>query len=173
MSSTKLAVKQQGRRKTLAVFVNLRYNDRSTCTIVQLALGRTMDIVIDTSAIIAVIANEPERDALIELTKGADLIAPLSVHWEIGNALSALLRRDRATFPVAIQAIETYQQIPIRFVDVELDESIRIAHAQGISAYDAYLIRCARKYRSPLVSLDRYLVECAVRAGVQVLEVNQ
>ena len=43
-----------------------------------------MDIVVDTSVIIAVIANEPQRDILIDLTKGADLLAPPSVHWEIG-----------------------------------------------------------------------------------------
>ncbi|MEW6381640.1 MAG: type II toxin-antitoxin system VapC family toxin [bacterium] len=29
-----------------------------------------MNVVVDTSVIIAVIANEPERKALIELTKG-------------------------------------------------------------------------------------------------------
>jgi uncharacterized protein with PIN domain len=34
-----------------------------------------MDVTVDTSVIIAVIANEPEKDALIELTKGVDLIA--------------------------------------------------------------------------------------------------
>ena len=36
-----------------------------------------MDIVIDTSIIVAVIAHEPQRDALIELTRGADLLAQL------------------------------------------------------------------------------------------------
>jgi len=39
-----------------------------------------MNIVIDASVIIAVIANEPEKETLIELTKGANLIAPYSVH---------------------------------------------------------------------------------------------
>ncbi len=52
-----------------------------------------MDIVLDTSVIIAVIANEPEKRVLIRLTKGAELIAPQSVHWEIGNAFSAMLKR--------------------------------------------------------------------------------
>ena len=43
-----------------------------------------MDIVVDTSVIMAVITNEPEKDALIEVTRGVDLIAPPSVHWETG-----------------------------------------------------------------------------------------
>ena len=130
-----------------------------------------MDIVVDTSVIIAVIANEPERHALIELTTGAELIAPHSVHWEIGNALSAMLRRERVKVEQAIQAVRLYQQIPIRFVDVELEESLKIADTLGIYAYDAYLIRCALKYKSPLISLDRKLVNAAKEMKARVIEV--
>lgn len=132
-----------------------------------------MDIVVDTSVIMAVIANEPEKDALIELTRGVDLIAPPSVHWEIGNAFSAMLRRKRTTLALALKAIDMYEEIPIRFVEVELDHSLRLADALGIYAYDAYLIRCAQKYRSPLLSLDAYLADCARRTGVKMLEVGQ
>ena len=130
-----------------------------------------MDIVVDTSVIIAVIASEPEREALVELTTGADLIAPHSVHWEIGNAFSAMLRRERVRVEQAIQAIRLYQQIPIRFVDVELEESLQIADTLGIYAYDAYLIRCALKYKSPLISLDRKLVNAAKEMKARVMEV--
>jgi predicted nucleic acid-binding protein len=132
-----------------------------------------MDMVIDTSAIIAVIANEPEKEALVELTTGADLIAPRSVHWEIGNAFSAMLRRERIKVEQAIQAIKLYQQIPIRFVDVELEETLKIANVLGIYTYDAYLIRCALKYRSPLISLDRNLVNAAKEMKVKVIEVRK
>ena len=130
-----------------------------------------MDIVVDTSTIIAVIANEPEREALVELTTGADLIAPHSVHWEIGNAFSAMLRRERVKVEQAIQAIRLYQRIPIRFVDVELEESLQIADTLGIYAYDAYLIRCALKYKSPLISLDRKLINAAKEMKARVIEV--
>jgi len=130
-----------------------------------------MNIVVDTSVIIAVIANEPQKEALAELTTGADLIAPHSVHWEIGNAFSAMLRRERIKVEQAIQAIKLYQQIPIRFVDVELEEAIQIASALGIYAYDAYLIRCALKYQSPLISLDRNLIHAAREMKAKVIEV--
>jgi predicted nucleic acid-binding protein len=132
-----------------------------------------MDMVIDTSAIIAVIANEPEKEALVELTTGADLIAPRSVHWEIGNAFSAMLRRERIKVEQAIQAVRLYQQIPIRFVDVELEETLKIADALGIYAYDAYLLRCALRYRAPLISLDRNLVNAAQEMKVKVIEVKK
>ena len=132
-----------------------------------------MDMVVDTSAIIAVIANEPEKEALVELTTGADLIAPRSILWEIGNAFSAMLRRERIKVEQAIQAVKLYQQIPIRFVDVELEETLKIADALGIYAYDAYLIRCALKYRAPLISLDRNLVHAAKEMKVKVIEVRK
>ena len=52
---------------------------RASCTIVR------MDVVTDTSVIIAVITNSPEKDALAEVTRESALVAPASVHWEIGN----------------------------------------------------------------------------------------
>ena len=128
-----------------------------------------MDIVVDASVLIAVIANEPQRDILIELTKGANLLAPPSVHWEISNAFSAMLRRNRITLAQALRAIEIYQDIPIRFADVELKDSLMIAAQLNIYAYDAYLIRCALKYNAPLISLDQNLVRAAQRIDIEVV----
>ena len=53
-------------------------------------LGVILKVVVDISVIIAVIANEPERTAIIEVTKGGLLTAPSSVYWEVGNAFSAM-----------------------------------------------------------------------------------
>lgn len=133
---------------------------------------RTMKTVVDTSVIIAVIANEPEKPVLVQLTKGAELVAPHSVHWEIGNAFSAMLRRKKITLDEALKALDAYGKIPIGFLDVELELSLRIADQLGIYAYDAYILRCSEKYRAPLVSLDRYLVDCAKSMGIRVMEVQ-
>ena len=131
------------------------------------------NLVIDTSVIIAVIANEPERDVLLQHTQGTNLIAPHSVHWEIGNALSSMFKRHRISLDQARQALSVYQQIPLRFVDVELDASLRIADEMNIYAYDAYLIRAALKYRSPILTLDKYLIQCAKQMKASVIEVQK
>jgi len=120
-----------------------------------------MNIVVDTSAIIAVIINEPSKPAIIQATQQANLLAPTSVHWEIANTFSAMFRRNRIRLDNALQAITIYQQIPIRFVDVELIESLQIASQLNLYAYDGYLLRCAQKYHAPLLSLDRTLQEAA------------
>lgn len=130
-----------------------------------------MQIVIDASAIIAVIANEPEKKVLLKLTTGADLIAPVSIRFEIGNAFSAMLKRSRITLAQALAAVALYQNIPIRFVEIELPVSLEIADQLSIYAYDAYLIRSAEKYRAPLLTLDKALQHHARSYGVKVLEV--
>ena len=130
-----------------------------------------MNIVIDTSAIIAVITNEPQKARLIQQTQGAILISPRSVEWEIGNAFSAMLKRKRITLEQAISAVSVFRQIPVRFVDVELDEAIKIAAELNIYAYDAYIIRCAQKHKSSLLTLDAGLIEAAKRGSVTTIEV--
>ena len=51
-----------------------------------------MDIVIDISALIAVIVGAPERSRIVEITTGNTLIGPGSIPWEIGNAFSAYVQ---------------------------------------------------------------------------------
>lgn len=104
-------------------------------------------MVIDASVIIAVIANEPERDAVLAQTRRANLIAPASVHWEISNAFSAMLRRNRTTLAAVEQALDLYADIPIRYVDIELRAALRLANELRIYAYDAYLLACAQAHR--------------------------
>lgn len=130
-----------------------------------------MEIIVDASVLIAVIANEEQKPILIEMTREADLIAPASTHWEIGNAFSAMLKRQRITLAQALQAIEIYERIPLRFVEIELREALGLAAELNIYAYDAYLLRCATKYRAPLLTLDAQLVRLARQKGIAVLEV--
>ena len=131
-----------------------------------------MKYIVDASAIIVVIANEPEREQLIQITKGADLLAPVSIHWEIGNAFSAMIKRERITLQQAFEALESYRKIPIRFTDVELGETLSIVAEHRIYAYDAYLIRCAVKYKAALITLDQKLAQVAEKMGVAIVEIK-
>ncbi len=136
-----------------------------------LLICESMNVAIDTSVIIAIIVDEPKKPAIIRQTKGMALITPESVEWEIGNAFSAMLKRNRIDIPKAIEAINIYQQLPIRFANVEIEEAIKLAGQLDIYAYDAYLIRCAMKYQCPLLTLDHGLRYAAGRANVTLIEV--
>ena len=129
-----------------------------------------MSVVVDTSVILAVVLNEPTKTALIRQTIGTELVAPASLHWEVGNALSAMLKRNRLTLEEAHQALLAYHQIPIRFLDVTLDDAVTIAAQFAIYAYDAYFIACARAQSVAIITLDNGLSVAAQTAGVKVLE---
>lgn len=128
-------------------------------------------VVVDTSVIIAVITNESHKSKLLTVTQGKELIAPSSLHWEIGNAFSAMFKRQRITLAQAISAIETYQKIPIRFQESRLRPVLELSHQLEIYAYDAYFLECALRFNIPLLTLDSGLVNAAKRAGVIVEEV--
>jgi predicted nucleic acid-binding protein len=95
------------------------------------------------------------------------------VHWEVGNAFSALLKRRRLKLPEVQVALTAYGQIPIRFVDVDLASALEWADRFGLYAYDAYLMACARRQRAPLLTLDARLGRAAQQAGVELLEIPE
>ena len=131
-----------------------------------------MDIIIDTSAILAVVANEPEKAALIRITRGATLVAPSSVHWEIGNAISAMFKRKFIELPEALGLVDAYSSIPIRLVDVPLRQAAELSKRLNIYAYDAYVIGCAINQRAPIVSLDGVMNERAKSLNLSTIEIG-
>ena len=130
-----------------------------------------MRIVVDTSVIIAVIADEPEKARLIELTKGSTIVAPPSIKWEIGNAFSAMMKKARIGLEQAVEAIEIYQEISLEIVEINLKDAIRLAGKYNIYAYDAYILQCSIENDIPLISLDQDLINIAKQEGVQLIEV--
>jgi predicted nucleic acid-binding protein len=130
-----------------------------------------MDIVIDTSALIAVIVGEPERNKIIEFTAGNTLIGPGSIPWEIGNAFSALFKQNRLTIDEAQKGLKIFNSIPLRFVEPDFYNALRLSKKVNMYAYDAYFLDCAIRYKSPLLTLDHKLKLAAQNINVETLEV--
>ena len=131
-----------------------------------------MQIVIDTSAVMAVILNEDSKPAIVEATIDTTLSAPGSLHWEVGNALSSLLKRRRITLEEALIALLAYQSISLRMVDVDLEVVLKLADEMGIYAYDAYMLVCADSLKSPLLTLDKSMMRLAQDKGLKLMEVG-
>ena len=131
-----------------------------------------MRIVIDASAVVAVILNEPTRAEIIEATKGVEIISPTSLPWEVGNALSANLKRNRLTLDQALKACQSYHQIKVRLVDVNLEQALRLSKELNIYAYDAYVLCCAADHNAPLLCLDALMCRWAKAYGIEIIEVE-
>jgi predicted nucleic acid-binding protein len=52
-----------------------------------------MEVIADARAIMAVIVKEPERDLVIQLTKGAVILSPDMVKYEIANGLTKMMKK--------------------------------------------------------------------------------
>ena len=131
-----------------------------------------MEIVIDTSAILAVIGDQPEKADLVRLTRGASLVAPPSVHWEVGNALSAMFKRRAIGVNEALLLLEVYAAIPIRMTEVALQQAVKLSAKLNVYAYDAYVLACAINQRAPLLTLDVGLKARAHELKLEILEVK-
>ena len=129
-----------------------------------------MEITVDTSAIMAVILNEPSKPKLLEQTRGAELVSAPTLPWEVGNSLTALFKRARIDLDQAKGALQSFREIPVRLAEIDLETSVEMARKQGIYAYDAYMLECARQYRTPLLSLDGPQRQVAINLGIEVLE---
>lgn len=132
-----------------------------------------MVITIDTSALLAVLLNEKHKPAIIKATKGHDLQAPISLDAEVGNALSAMFKRERLRLKEAEQVFSQFVGIPIRRTKLRLTEATKLAHTHNIYAYDAYVLDCARQYRSPLLSLDDQLIAIGKKLELNLLKVSK
>ncbi|HIJ65326.1 MAG TPA: type II toxin-antitoxin system VapC family toxin [Candidatus Hydrogenedentes bacterium] len=131
-----------------------------------------MKIVADTNAFLVVALEEPEKGALIALTAGHDLIAPEVLPFEVGNALTTLMRRRRLRPDQLTSVWEAAQRIPVELRRIDVRSALVIAGRFGIYAYDAYFIECAIHSRAPLLTLDQQMIRVARELSVETLELE-
>lgn len=141
-----------------------------TCAIVQL-MAKSKEIVVDASVVLAVILNAPEKEGIIECTEGRDLASPGCLKWEIGNAFSAMLKRKRLNKIQVQQALDTFLAIPIKEVEVNLNEALKICGSWNIYAYDAYYMVVSKRLSRPMLTLDNRMAEVAKQEGIEVEEI--
>jgi predicted nucleic acid-binding protein len=129
-----------------------------------------MNIIMDASAIITMVIDEPEKDLIVNLTKDMDLLSPEMVPFEIGNALTRLKRRHILNNEEVIEAYNVYKNIPLRFIEVNVENALKIACQYNIYAYDAYYLEAAFRLKLPLLTLDRPMKDIARRMKLDILE---
>ena len=130
-----------------------------------------MNIVIDTSAIIAVLINERSKNSIIRTVTGCTLIAAQTIDAEIGNAISAMFKRKRINLIQAEKVIKNYNQIAIRKEKIRILEAIKLSLELNIYAYDAYVLDTALKFKAPILTLDKELESKAKELNIEILEI--
>ncbi len=129
-----------------------------------------MNIISDTNIFLAVVLDEPEKDKIIQLTSKANAISPDVLPYEVGNALSAMVKRKKLTESEALAALEGVRSIPVRLVSVDIHKALKIALEYNIYAYDAYFLQCAKQLSYPLITLDQKMKQVAYKLKIEVVE---
>jgi predicted nucleic acid-binding protein len=131
-----------------------------------------MEIVLDASAIIAVIADEPEGYEVINLTQNCNIVSPNVLPFEICNSLTRMVKKgiidnkEKRT-----DLINSFQKIPIKFVENDLKKIIEIVWIYKIYAYDAFYLETARKLNLPLLTFDNGMRKIRKDIGITILGV--
>ena len=107
---------------------------------------------------------------IIRLTEGYDLVAPEVLPFEIGNALTTMMKKNALKTDEVVFAWDMVQHIPVELRRIDIRAALNIATECNIYAYDAYFLECALNLRSPLLTLDRRMKEIAQKIGIQVME---
>lgn len=130
----------------------------------------TVMVVADTNIFLAVALNEPEKADIVRLTLGRVLVAPDVLPYELGNALTAMMRKRFLESDQVAVAWGEIQRIPVELRRIDIRRALELAGRFNIYAYDAYFLDCARSCRCPLLTLDRGMRSVAREAGITLLE---
>ncbi|MCK4603984.1 MAG: type II toxin-antitoxin system VapC family toxin [Deltaproteobacteria bacterium] len=129
-----------------------------------------MKIVADTNTFIAVALEEPEKRQIIQFTVGKELVAPEVLPFEVGNALTAMVKKRVLDPNEVISAWDAVQTIPVELRRIDIQAALGLAVRFNIYAYDAYFIECAVSLRCPILTLDHRMKMVARDVGIRILE---
>ena len=129
-----------------------------------------MEILVDACAIMAVIAEEPEGAAVLRLTRGATIISPSILPFEIANALTKMMKKK--VIDNKDNMIKIYQQfkrVRVKTVEVIIEKSLEIAWKYKIYAYDAFYLEAAKRLNLPLLTFDSNMNRIGALMGITLL----
>ena len=116
-------------------------------------------IVVDTSALAALVFHEPEGDAIRRRLEGATVYAPALLRYELANTAWKKIREQPADAVKILTAlaIALDDRSGLIWQDVDAADVVLLAEATRTTAYDASYLWLAGSLGADLVTLDRRL----------------
>jgi predicted nucleic acid-binding protein len=116
-----------------------------------------MPVVIDSSALVDLVAQTDRAPAVAQAVGATDMVAPDVVNPEVLSVLLRLERTGTLSARRAVQAVDDLMDAPVRrFSTLPLLAEAWTLRA-NVSAADACYVVLARILRCPLVTADRKL----------------
>ena len=120
--------------------------------------------VVDASAMGALLFGEPDGAAVAKRLRGARLIAPALLPFEIASVCLNKMRRHPEQRDALMVAFGMLDRMEVGVGEVDHGEALVLAERSGLTVYDASYLWLARRMRAALVTLDGQL-EAALARG--------
>jgi len=125
---------------------------------------------LDASAIIAVIADEPESQIVINCTQDATIVSPNIISCETANALTRMMRKNVIISEEQMNGlVKNFKRIPIKIVNIDIEKTLEIAWHYKIYAYDAFYLETAKRLQLPILTFDGGMKKIAKELGLNIL----
>jgi len=122
-----------------------------------------MAVVVDASAIGAIMFDEPDAAMLSAHLEGQTLLAPALIDFELSNLALKKSRKRPDQLPQIFSSLQAALALPISRIAVPGAEAFALAAETGLTAYDASYLWLARSRDAELVTLDSELARFAPR----------
>ncbi|MFA5910400.1 MAG: type II toxin-antitoxin system VapC family toxin [Vicinamibacterales bacterium] len=116
-----------------------------------------MTLVVDASAVGAVLFNEADGATVSAHTEGETLIAPHLIDFELANICWKRIRREPKDGAALLTMLTGLVHVNINRVAVPATEVAALAVRTGLTAYDASYLWLALSRDLELVTLDNQL----------------
>jgi predicted nucleic acid-binding protein len=123
-----------------------------------------MAVVVDASALGAVMFGEPDGATMAAHLRGQTLLAPALLDLEIASLALKKARRRPEHLTKVLLSLRTALALPIARVTVPGVPVFALARRTGLTAYDASYLWLARARDAELVTLDKALARLANEA---------
>jgi predicted nucleic acid-binding protein len=141
-------------------------------------------VIIDASAVLAVLLNEPHRERILEATAESEAVSPETLPFEVANALSGLAKQrgGPVSTEIARAAFARFMDgMTIRLLPMTADDhraALEIALELGLYSYDGYMLLAAQREGAALLTLDGIgkkpgLFKQAHKVGVRVVTLEK
>lgn len=126
-------------------------------------IGMPAKVVIDASALAALLFGEPEAQTLAERLGDANLITPTLFSYELANMSWKKIRRHPERRAMLLEAYSLRERLEIERVEVLISEVLLLANRENLTAYDASYLWLAWKIGTEPVTLDRDINDAIAR----------
>ena len=114
-------------------------------------------LVIDTSALAALLFGEPGGPKVAESLEGKALFAPTLLRYELASVCLKKARKKPKKEARLVAALGLFPRLQVREVQVPTEGLLEMARDTGLTAYDAAYLWLSRELNVELVTLDARL----------------